>query len=70
MGALWYLQYMALPDWTVRSILEYSTTLALVVSLISTVLSVIMTSLLTFSMKEALRRDLAKCISLFALLLH
>lgn len=67
MGALWYLQYMAFSDWTVRSILEYSMALTLVFSLISTVLSVITMSLLVFSMKEALRRVLAKCISLFAL---
>ncbi|KAG2126215.1 hypothetical protein DEU56DRAFT_556152 [Suillus clintonianus] len=67
MGALWYYQYMALPDWTVKLILEYPTTMTLVVSLISTVLSVITTSLLAFSMKEALRHDLAKGISLFGL---
>ncbi|KAG1733797.1 hypothetical protein EDB19DRAFT_1190097 [Suillus lakei] len=67
MGALWYFQFMALPDRIVRLILEYPTTLTLVVSLISTVLSVITTSLLTFSMKEALRHDLAKSISLFGL---
>ncbi|KAG1777986.1 hypothetical protein EV702DRAFT_205629 [Suillus placidus] len=67
MGALWYSQYMALPDWAVRLIVGYPTTLTLVVSLISTVLSVITTSLLTFSMKEALRHDLAKSISLFGL---
>ncbi|KAG0694960.1 hypothetical protein DFH29DRAFT_957446 [Suillus ampliporus] len=67
MGALSYFQYIALPDWAVRLIIEYPTTLTLVISLISTVLSVITTSLLTFSMKEALRHDLTKRISLFGL---
>ncbi|KAG1807990.1 uncharacterized protein BJ212DRAFT_1384838 [Suillus subaureus] len=67
MGALWYFSTLTLPDWAVGLILEYPETLTLVVSLISTVLSVITTSLLTFSMKEALRHNLAKSISLFGL---
>ncbi|KAG1744548.1 uncharacterized protein EDB91DRAFT_189470 [Suillus paluster] len=43
MGALSYFQYIALPDWAVRLIVEYPTALTLVISLISTVLSVITT---------------------------
>lgn len=65
-GTLWYFRYMALPDRVVRLVLEYPTALALVFSLISTALSVITMSMVTFSM-EALRNDLTKSISLFGL---
>lgn len=65
-GTLWYFRYMALSDRVVRLVLEYPTALALVFSLISTALSVITMSMVTFSM-EALRNDLTKSISLFGL---
>lgn len=65
-GTLWYFRYMALSDRVVRLVLEYPTALALVFSLISTALSVITMSMVTFSM-EALRNDLTKSIPLFGL---
>ncbi|KAG2355230.1 hypothetical protein BDR07DRAFT_1340949 [Suillus spraguei] len=67
LGALLYYDYLSLPDRVSNFCMHHSKELTMVVTLIATALSVITATLLTISMKEALRHRISRPISLVQL---
>ncbi|OAX39862.1 hypothetical protein K503DRAFT_799312 [Rhizopogon vinicolor AM-OR11-026] len=66
-GGILFEKVIALPDRTVRLIVEHPTVLTLIVTLISTALSIITSGFFTFAVKEALRHHLSGPMTLFKL---